>query len=40
MCDSEGRTPLMHAVHNNQIQSVKILAEAGANVNADANGEE
>lgn len=40
VCDSEGRTPLMHAVHNNQIQSVKILAEAGANVNADANGEE
>lgn len=39
VCDSEGRTPLMHAVHNNQIQSVKILAEAGANVNADANGE-
>lgn len=38
-CDSEGRTPLMHAVHSNQIQCVKILAEAGANVNADANGE-
>ena len=38
VCDSEGRTPLMHAVHSNQIQCVKILAEAGANVNADANG--
>lgn len=31
--DSEGRTPLMHAVHNNQLQAVKMLVESGANVN-------
>lgn len=37
--DSEGRTPLMHAVHNDQLQCVKMLAEAGANGNATANGE-
>lgn len=37
--DSEGRTPLMHAVHQDQIHCVKILAEAGANVNSIADGE-
>ena len=38
--DSEGRTPLMHAVHQDHIHCVKILAEAGANVNSTADGEE
>ena len=37
--DSEGRTPLMHAVHQDHIHCVKTLAEAGANVNSTANGE-
>ena len=37
--DSEGRTALMHAVHNDHIQCVKLLAEAGANINESANGE-
>ena len=37
--DSEGRTPFMHAVHNEHVQCVKLLAEAGANVNEDADGE-
>ena len=36
--DSEGRTPLMHAVHNDQKQCVKLLAEAGANINIESNG--
>lgn len=36
--DSEGRSPLMHAVHNNHLQAVKTLAENGANVNATAAG--
>ena len=36
--DSEGRTPIMHAVHNNHVHSVKMLAEVGANVNTIANG--
>lgn len=36
--DSEGRTPIMHAVHNNHLDSVKMLAEVGANVNALALG--
>ncbi len=36
--DSEGRTALLHAVHNDQLQSVKMLAEAGANINAATNG--
>lgn len=36
--DSEGRTPLMHAVHQDHIQCVKLLAESGANVNSIANG--
>ncbi len=35
--DSEGRTPLMHAVHNNQLEAVKMLVEAGANVNRAAS---
>ncbi len=38
--DSEGRTPLMHAVHQDHIHCVKVLAEAGANVNSTADGEE
>ena len=38
--DSEGRTPLMHAVHQDHIHCVKTLAEAGANVNSTADGEE
>lgn len=38
VCDSEGRTPIMHAVHNNHVESVKKLAEVGANVNTVANG--
>lgn len=37
--DSEGRTPLMHAVHQDHIHCVKLLAEAGANVNSTADGE-
>ena len=37
--DSEGRSPLMHAAHNNQLQAVKMLAESGANVNITAAGE-
>lgn len=36
--DSEGRSPLMHAVHNNRLQAVKTLAENGANINAIAAG--
>ena len=36
--DSEGRTPLMHAVHQDHIHCVKLLAEAGANVNSTGNG--
>ncbi len=37
--DSEGRTPLMHAVHHNQLQVVKMLADAGSDVNIEAVGE-
>ena len=37
--DSEGRTPLMHAVHQDHVHCVKLLAEAGANVNSTADGE-
>ena len=36
--DSEGRSPLMHAVHNNRLQAVKMLAENGANINGTAAG--
>ena len=36
--DSEGRTALMHAVQNHHSQCVKLLVDAGANVNAVANG--
>ena len=36
--DGEGRTALMHAVHNNHTQCVKLLAEHGATVNATADG--
>ena len=39
VADSEGRSPLMHAVHNNQLHAVKMLAENGANVNVIAGGE-
>ena len=39
VADSEGRSPLMHAVHNNHLHAVKMLAENGANVNAMAAGE-
>lgn len=39
VADSEGRSPLMHAVHNNQLHAVKVLAENGANVNVIAAGE-
>ena len=38
--DSEGRTALMHAVHNDRIQCVKLLAEAGANVNGTSSGKD
>ena len=36
--DGEGRTALMHAVHNNHTQCVKLLAEHGATVNATVDG--
>lgn len=36
--DSEGRSPIMHAVHNNHLHSIKMLAEVGANVDAIALG--
>ena len=36
--DSEGRTPLMHAVHNGKLHAAKMLVENGANVNLTANG--
>ena len=36
--DSEGRTALMHAVHNNHTECVKLLAKQGANVNGTADG--
>lgn len=38
VADSEGRSPLMHAVHINQLHAVKMLAENGANVNVIAAG--
>ena len=36
--DGWGRTPLMHAVHNGHIDCVKLLAEAGANINLESTG--
>ena len=36
--DGEGRTALMHAVHNDHIDCVQVLAKAGANVNIEAPG--
>ena len=36
--DGEGRTALMHAVHNDHIDCVQVLAKAGANVNIEALG--
>lgn len=36
--DGEGRTPLMHAVYNGHIGCVRLLAEAGANVNIESEG--
>ena len=36
--DGEGRTALMHAVHHGHTECVKLLAEAGANVNIETSG--
>ena len=36
--DSEGRTALMHAVHNGHVDCVKVLVEAGADLDAITNG--
>uniref|UniRef100_A0A8C5WA89 Ankyrin repeat domain 55 n=1 Tax=Microcebus murinus TaxID=30608 RepID=A0A8C5WA89_MICMU len=32
-CDSEGCTPLMHAVSGRQVDTVKLLLKMGANIN-------
>ena len=37
--DSEGRTALMHSVHGGHADCVKLLVEAGADLNAVTNGE-
>uniref|UniRef100_A0A8C6WBM6 Ankyrin repeat domain-containing protein 55 n=1 Tax=Nannospalax galili TaxID=1026970 RepID=A0A8C6WBM6_NANGA len=38
-CDSEGCTPLMHAVSGRQVDTVKLLLKMGANINTqDAYG--
>ncbi|XP_057645738.1 ankyrin repeat domain-containing protein 55 isoform X2 [Chionomys nivalis] len=38
-CDSEGCTPLMHAVSGRQVDTVKLLLKMGANINTqDAHG--
>ncbi|KAF6356574.1 ankyrin repeat domain 55 [Rhinolophus ferrumequinum] len=38
-CDSEGCTPLMHAVSGRQVDTVKLLLKMGANINSqDAYG--
>ena len=36
--DSEGRTPLMHAIHNEHFACVKLLLDAGADVDIVSNG--
>ena len=36
--DSEGRTPLMHAIHNEHFACVKLLMDAGADVDIVTNG--
>ena len=36
--DSEGRTPLMHATHNEHFACVKLLMDAGADVDIVTNG--
>ena len=36
--DSEGRTPLMHAIHNEHFACVKMLMDAGADVDIVSNG--
>ena len=36
--DSEGRTPLMHAIHNEHFACVKLLMDAGADVDIVSNG--
>ena len=36
--DGEGRTALMHAVHNDHIDCVQLLIKAGANINIEAPG--
>ncbi|KAG8131093.1 hypothetical protein E2320_017685 [Naja naja] len=38
-CDSEGSTPLMHAISGRQLDTVKLLLKMGANINTqDARG--
>lgn len=36
--DSEGRTPLMHAIHNEHFTCAKMLMDAGADVDIISNG--
>lgn len=36
--DSEGRTPLMHAIHNEHFACVKMLIDAGADIDIASNG--
>ena len=36
--DSEGRTPLMHAIHNEHFTCVKMLIDAGADIDIVSNG--
>ena len=38
MRDSEGRTALMHAIHNEHFACVKLLMDAGADVDIVSNG--
>jgi len=38
MRDSEGRTPLMHAIHNEHFACAKMLMDAGADVDIISNG--
>ena len=37
--DSEGRTPLMHAIHNEHFACVKMLIDTGADIDIVTNGE-